>query len=124
MYLFETDESEVDFQLSNDVITVTCHGYGYNDYSVFYHNKKRSVRGTATELLKAVTNNNLEAVKAFAKRNASAGNDKLTIMHGFVLVSSPWFNINGDSLLDDAEALRRWGIRTTVGFCLKALEYI
>ena len=122
MYLFEVDEDEVDFQLPHDIITITRHGY--NDYSIYYHNENRLIRGTATDLLYAVTDNNLDAVKEFAMQNISKKDNKLTITHGFVLVETPWLSLDGSNCLDDAKALKHWGIKTTVSFCLKVLECI
>ncbi len=64
---------------------------------------------------------NLEKIKEFARKNfLSESSDKLTIPVRDCAMSTPWMDRSGRFELDDAAAVKEWGLEAVLLFCQAA----
>lgn len=109
---------------SYDTVTVTKHGY--DDFDIYFHNGDCSVRGTATDILQELTQNELHSIKEFAIENFSKEDDQLTVASepSGIAVSNPWMDASARFSLDDADAFFHWNIQVVVDFCIQVMEVL
>ena len=72
-----------------------------------------------------IAEKDLEKIKKFAEENWDLPEaEQLTVEDPEFDVSNPWIDRSGRFPLDDAGAVREWGLPLVIEFCLKALEKI
>ncbi len=104
--------------------TVTIRQNRYDDFDIYFANADCSLRGSANDILNELAQGELEKVRDFASENFCKETGQLTVTHeqSCTSVSSPWMDTSARFLLDDADALFTWGIKTVVDFIIKSRE--
>lgn len=108
----------------NDTVTITR--YGDDDFDIFWHNGDCSVRGTATDILDEFCDGKLSEIKELAYKmwSEKPENPEVYVEAKGMALCNPWIDTSARFPLNDADAIKEWGMREVFTFCNKAKEVI